>query len=162
MKIIPLLGVLSHFHSIIGPIFTKLYHALNAQMHYSIPSILHTTTWLSLILDMSNVTKVITIQTCHQLLPQGDGINILGYIPCLKSEILYKTLIKRLYVEKIYNIKYEVCLLKQKIIAKNIFWNWYIVTVVKGKSIPLQAWTGHECSRRLRHPDFKTIITWKW
>jgi len=30
---------------------------------------------------------------------------------------------------------------------------------VKGKAIPLQAWTGREGSRRLRLPDFKTIGT---
>jgi len=29
----------------------------------------------------------------------------------------------------------------------------------KVKAIPLQAWTGPECSRRLRLPDFKTIST---
>ena len=29
----------------------------------------------------------------------------------------------------------------------------------KGKSIPLQAWTGPEGSRMLRLPDFKTIGT---
>jgi hypothetical protein len=29
----------------------------------------------------------------------------------------------------------------------------------KGKTIPLQAWTGPEGSRRLRLPDFKTIGT---
>ena len=29
----------------------------------------------------------------------------------------------------------------------------------KGKAIPLQPWTGPEGSRRLRHPDFKTIDT---
>ena len=29
----------------------------------------------------------------------------------------------------------------------------------KGKGIPLQAWTSPEDSRRLRHPDFKTIGT---
>ena len=29
----------------------------------------------------------------------------------------------------------------------------------KGKSIPLQAWTGPEGFRRLRLPDFKTIGT---
>jgi hypothetical protein len=29
----------------------------------------------------------------------------------------------------------------------------------KGKAIPLQAWTGPEGSRRLRHTDFKTIGT---
>jgi hypothetical protein len=31
--------------------------------------------------------------------------------------------------------------------------------VVKGKAIPLQAWTGPEVSRRFRLPDFKTIGT---
>jgi hypothetical protein len=30
---------------------------------------------------------------------------------------------------------------------------------VKGKAIPLQAWTGPEGSRRLRLPDFKTVST---
>jgi len=29
----------------------------------------------------------------------------------------------------------------------------------KGKTIPLQAWTGPEGSRRLRLPDFKTVGT---
>jgi hypothetical protein len=33
---------------------------------------------------------------------------------------------------------------------------------VKGKAIPLQAWTGPEGSRRLRLPDFMTIGIWKW
>ena len=28
-----------------------------------------------------------------------------------------------------------------------------------GKAIPLEAWTGPEGSKRLRHPDFKTIGT---
>jgi len=32
----------------------------------------------------------------------------------------------------------------------------------KGKAIPLQAWRGPECSRRLKLPDFKTIGTWRW
>jgi hypothetical protein len=31
--------------------------------------------------------------------------------------------------------------------------------VVKGKAIPLQAWTGPEGSRRLRLPDLKTVGT---
>jgi hypothetical protein len=31
--------------------------------------------------------------------------------------------------------------------------------MVKGKAIPLQAWTGPEVSRRLRLLDFKTIGT---
>ena len=34
-----------------------------------------------------------------------------------------------------------------------------IVKFLKGKAIPLQAWTGSEGSRRLRLPDFKTIGT---
>jgi len=29
----------------------------------------------------------------------------------------------------------------------------------KGKAVPLQTWTGPECSRRLRLPDFETIGT---
>jgi hypothetical protein len=33
----------------------------------------------------------------------------------------------------------------------------FISLLVKGKAIPLQAWTGPEGSRRLRLPDFKTI-----
>jgi hypothetical protein len=35
----------------------------------------------------------------------------------------------------------------------------YKIYVGKGKAIPLQAWTGPECSRRLRLPNFKTIGT---
>jgi len=37
-----------------------------------------------------------------------------------------------------------------------------VVVIVKGKAIPLEAWTGPEGSRRLRLPDFKTIGTWGW
>ena len=33
---------------------------------------------------------------------------------------------------------------------------------VKGKAIPLQAWTDPEGSRRFRLPHFKTIGTWRW
>jgi len=35
----------------------------------------------------------------------------------------------------------------------------HCIVHVKGKSIPLQVWTGPEGSRRLRLPDFKTIGT---
>jgi hypothetical protein len=34
-----------------------------------------------------------------------------------------------------------------------------IAVLLKGKTIPLQAWTGPESSRRLRLPDLKTIGT---
>ena len=40
--------------------------------------------------------------------------------------------------------------------------NFTLLTVnihCTGKAIPLQAWTGHEGSRRFRLPDFKTIVT---
>jgi hypothetical protein len=37
-----------------------------------------------------------------------------------------------------------------------------LAEIRKGKSIPLQALTGPEGSRRLRLPDFKTIGTWRW
>jgi len=30
------------------------------------------------------------------------------------------------------------------------------------KAVPLQAWTGPEGSRRMRLPDFKTIVTGRW
>jgi len=33
---------------------------------------------------------------------------------------------------------------------------------VKGKAVPLQAWTGLEVFRRLRLPDFKRIGTRRW
>ena len=32
----------------------------------------------------------------------------------------------------------------------------------KGTLIPIQAWTGHESSRRLRLPDFKRVSIWRW
>jgi len=31
------------------------------------------------------------------------------------------------------------------------------IRIIKGKAIPLQAWTGLEGSGRLRFPDFKTM-----
>ena len=34
----------------------------------------------------------------------------------------------------------------------------YYVIKGEGKATPLQAWTGPEGSRRLRLPDFKTIV----
>ena len=38
----------------------------------------------------------------------------------------------------------------------------YTACKSKGKTIPLQAWTGPEGSRRLRRPDFKTVGTCRW
>jgi hypothetical protein len=41
-------------------------------------------------------------------------------------------------------------------------WSSSQVLSVKGKAIPLQAWTGPEGSRRFRLPDFKTVGKWRW
>jgi hypothetical protein len=38
----------------------------------------------------------------------------------------------------------------------------YHMKKVKGKAIPLQAWTGPEDSRRLRLPNFKAVGTLRW
>jgi len=35
-------------------------------------------------------------------------------------------------------------------------------SLVWGKAIPLQAWTGLEGSGKLRLPDFKTVSIWRW
>jgi hypothetical protein len=39
-----------------------------------------------------------------------------------------------------------------------IFLIFHVGKKSEGKAIPLQAWTGPDVSRRLRLPDFKTII----
>jgi len=39
---------------------------------------------------------------------------------------------------------------------------WQLQCLIKGKAIPLQAWTGSEGSKRLRLPNFKTFGTWRW
>jgi hypothetical protein len=44
----------------------------------------------------------------------------------------------------------------------NTFILFIIYLNVKGKAIPLQAWTGPEGSRKLRLPDFMTIGTCRW
>ena len=36
---------------------------------------------------------------------------------------------------------------------------YFLPNIVKGKAIPLQAWTGPDGSRRSRLPDFMTIGT---
>ena len=58
-----------------------------------------------------------------------------------------------------------------RIYVLKFFWPWrtfiYMLLVKRGawrkeKPIPLQAWTGPDCSRRWGLPDFKTIGTWSW
>jgi len=46
-----------------------------------------------------------------------------------------------------------------QLIITKYFKDSVVIIPVKGKAIPLQAWTGPEGSRRLRLPDFKTIGT---
>jgi len=38
----------------------------------------------------------------------------------------------------------------------------FIMSVSKGKAVPLQAWSGVEGSRKLRFPDFMTMATGLW
>ena len=40
--------------------------------------------------------------------------------------------------------------------SKRAYQDVQVVTVVKGKAVPLQAWSGPEGSRKLRFPDFMT------
>jgi hypothetical protein len=42
---------------------------------------------------------------------------------------------------------------------EEVIWKKNHPCILKGKAIPLQAWTGPEGSRRLRLPDFKTFGT---
>ena len=59
-------------------------------------------------------------------------------------------MLKFLLAEKMHVVR------TQKSLSKDSYvYNQY----VKVKAIPLQAWTGHEGSRTLRLPDFKTIGT---
>ena len=44
-------------------------------------------------------------------------------------------------------------------VLTNMTEDFYLLGYVKDKEITLQAWTGPECSRRLRLPDFKTVGT---
>ena len=41
---------------------------------------------------------------------------------------------------------------------KTVDWSKHVVIYVKGKVVPLQAWSGPECSRKLRFPDFMTTV----
>jgi len=40
--------------------------------------------------------------------------------------------------------------------GENISFDASLVTYIKGKAVPLQAWIGPEGSRKLRFPDFMT------
>jgi len=49
--------------------------------------------------------------------------------------------------------------LQRDMVNGKVHWSLVLRQKVKGKAIPLQAWTGPEGSRRLRLPDLKTIGT---
>jgi len=42
---------------------------------------------------------------------------------------------------------------------KNMIQVLPVIMHIKAKAIPLKVWTGPECSRRLRFPEFKTTGT---
>jgi len=60
---------------------------------------------------------------------------------------------------------YVCCTVRNQLVAALFGTSWFrtvqqtYTSKVKGKAIPLQAWTGPEGSRRVRFPDFKTIRT---
>jgi hypothetical protein len=58
-----------------------------------------------------------------------------------------------------YFANYLICFYNKQWVS---VWYRKVSNSVKGKTIPLQALTGPEGSRRLRLPDFKTIGTWRW
>ena len=41
-------------------------------------------------------------------------------------------------------------------LPEGIYYNMKIQSIVKGKAVPLKAWSGPEDSRKLRFPDFMT------
>jgi hypothetical protein len=47
-------------------------------------------------------------------------------------------------------------------LCNNVVIPWVIHIGKQGKAVPVQVSTGHEGSKRLRLPDFKTICTWRW
>jgi hypothetical protein len=53
----------------------------------------------------------------------------------------------------------KAALLELYLCSKGTNCSVFIEDKGKGKAIPLQAWTGPEDSRRLRLPDFKTVVT---
>jgi hypothetical protein len=66
----------------------------------------------------------------------------------------------RFYMVK--NLLSETNVGDDSIAKRKITCKLYSFIEVKGKAIPLQAWTDPECSRRLRLPDFKTIGPRRW
>jgi hypothetical protein len=54
------------------------------------------------------------------------------------------------------DVNYEQFWKRQRLLYR---FTKFSLPLVKGKAIPLQAWTGPEGSRRLRLPDFMTIGT---
>jgi hypothetical protein len=115
----------------------------------------------------------------------GKTINI-TYSKCVSktSDIQYETRMRRIIPSYMARPVYHVfphylkeCMIFRK---KNVTKPWIflqylsetfviirriqldIIIKVRGKAIPLQAWTGLEGSRSVRLPDFKTIGTWKW
>ena len=86
-------------------------------------------------------------------LPNHASLHILSLDTCMfwttDSVLIYV-----IYKQRKCTLKVPVCMWLYTGCTKNTF--------SIGKTFPLQAWTSPEGSRRLRHPDFKTVGTWRW
>jgi len=69
----------------------------------------------------------------------------------------YSYSIMQIYLYYKYNFVFAIDKINRHRMA--IYTSSIRIVKVKGKAIPLQAWTGPEGSRRMRLPDFMTIGT---
>jgi len=90
----------------------------------------------------------------HALDRAAIAVGRIIYIHCCFNS--YEEFIHYLYMELVgrWSVKFSASTRDGNIIGKILF-----SLVGKGKTIPLQAWTGPEGSRRLRLPDLKSVGT---
>ena len=80
----------------------------------------------------------------------------------LEVHFLYLGKMEVYWIFKTYSVMSVLLPTKYHLFHDFIFfhsYNMFFVDHVKGKVIPLHAWTGHDCSRRLILQDFKAIGT---
>jgi hypothetical protein len=75
----------------------------------------------------------------------------------------YDVCVKHLLTWKIFNeTQHKEFLTFQGRKFRTISLQIKLSLICRGKAIPIETWTGPECSRRLKLSDFKTIGTWRW
>ena len=78
------------------------------------------------------------------------GFKVQSTTVCTKSCIANLTLVHLVALSALH----RTYIIMVTLLTSNFF--------IKGKAIPLWAWTRPEGSRSLRLPDFKTVSTWRW